>query len=136
VGDIAWWNGGPPAAPLDNTLHGQGDPFNVGFGGAMAGNHPVAMPYPYQQSPSTYNGVTTGAGFVSTEWQTDPTANNIRLFNDSAGDIAAGAVAGVTGIECSSCHDPHNKASVDDFFLRGNLTGNDTNYICLKCHIK
>lgn len=136
VGDIAWWNGGPPTAPLDNTLHGAGDPFNVGLGGAMAGNHPVAMPYPYQQSASTYNGVTTGAGFVSTEWQTDPTTLNIRLFNDNLGDIAAGPVAGQTGIECSSCHDPHNKASVDVFFLRGNLTGNDTNYICLKCHIK
>ena len=136
VGDIVWWNKQVPATPLDPTLHGAGDPVNVGLAGAMAGNHPVAMPYPYQQAVSTYNGATTGAGFVAAEWQSDPTTLNIRLFNDNAGDIAAGPVAAQTGIECSSCHDPHNKASVDVFFLRGNLTGNDTQYICLKCHIK
>ena len=51
----------------------------------------------------------------------------------------AGATAGSTGIECSSCHDPHNKQAVDDLFLRGTLTGNTggpTGYICLKCHQK
>lgn len=41
-----------------------------------------------------------------------------------------------TGIECSSCHDPHNKASVDEFFLRGELKGSTSAYICLKGHIK
>ena len=54
-----------------------------------------------------------------------------------AGNVAAGAQVGQTGIECSSCHDPHNGVQVlDEFFLRGTLTGNDTNYICLKCHVK
>jgi len=91
VGDIAWFMEGRPAI-LDNTKHGQGDAANVGFGGSMAGNHPVAMPYPYQQAKNTYNGVTTGSGFVSGEWQTDPTtALNIRLFNDDgSGNISAG----------------------------------------------
>jgi len=137
VGDIAWWNGGAPLAPLDNTQHGAGDAANVGLGGNMAGNHPVAMPYPYQQVKNTYNLVTTGSGFTSTEWVNDPTTNNIRLFNDDgAGNITAGPVVAKAGMECSSCHDPHNKASVDDFFLRGNLKGNDTAYLCLRCHIK
>jgi predicted CXXCH cytochrome family protein len=41
-------------------------------------------------------------------------------------------------MECSSCHDPHNTPGkvLDVYLLRGTLTGNDTNYICLKCHAK
>ncbi len=140
IGDVAWFGEGKPATPLDTTKHLWPDPFNVGatdgVGGSMKGNHPVAMPYPYLQSANTYNGVTTGNSFTSTEWQSTP-LTPVRVFNDNgSGNITAGAVAGKTGIECSSCHDPHNKASVDDFFLRGMLGGSDTNYLCLKCHIK
>jgi len=136
VGDIAWFQEGRPGR-LDNRTHGAGDTFNVGFGGNMAGNHPVAMPYPYQQVASTYNGVTTGSAATLTEWQSDPTTLGIRLFSDDgSGNISAGPVVAQAGLECSSCHDPHNKAAVEDLFLRGMLTGNDTSYICLKCHIK
>lgn len=136
VGDIAWWNGGVPGAPLDMTKHDT-DVYNVGLNGNLAGNHPVAMPFPYNNTGSTYNGVTTGRGAVLTEWQSDPTTLNIRLFHDDGtGNITAGPVLARTGIECSSCHDPHNKASVDTFFLRGRLSGSDTTYLCQKCHIK
>jgi cytochrome c553 len=139
VGDIAWFNEGKPVG-LDNTIHGASDPMNVGFGGAMKGNHPVAMPYPYLGAPNTYNGTTTGAQFTSSEWQPTPVLP-IRMFNqDASGAISAGVAAGRTGMECSSCHDPHNKAAVDDLFLRGKLGGTavagSTDYICLKCHIK
>ncbi len=139
IGDVAWFGAGKPPAPLDTTQHTWPDPFNVGatggVAGSMKGNHPVAMPYPYLQAKNTYNGVTTGDAATLTEWQTTP-LTPVRVFNDNGGAITAGAVAGKTGIECSSCHDPHNKASVGDFFVRGTLGGNDTNYICLKCHIK
>jgi predicted CXXCH cytochrome family protein len=136
IGDVAWFRGQANRS-LDSTTHGEGDRVNVGFGGNMAGNHPVAMPYPYQNARNTYNGVQTGAGAVLNEWQVDPTTLNIRLFNDDgAGNISAGPIAARTGIECSSCHDPHNKASVEEFFLRGLISGNSTAYICLKCHIK
>ena len=140
VGDVAWFGGNKPPSPLDTTMHTWPDPFNVGATGGvvgqMKGNHPVAMPYPYQQTQNTYNSVTTGGSFTPTEWQATP-LTPVRVFNDDgSGNITAGAVTGKTGIECSSCHDPHNKASVDDFFLRGMLGGSDTNYICLKCHIK
>jgi Doubled CXXCH motif (Paired_CXXCH_1) len=140
IGDVNWFGEGKPAAVLDATQHTWPDPFNVGatggIAGSMKGNHPVAMPYPYGNAANTYNGVTTGAGATLTEWQSAPLAN-IRVFNDNgSGNISAGAVAGKTGIECSSCHDPHNKASVDDLFLRGMISGSDTSYLCLKCHIK
>ncbi len=140
IGDVAWFGEGKPAAPLDTTQHTWPDPFNVGatggIVGSMKGNHPVAMPYPYQNLPNTYNGVTTGSFIVPLEWQSTP-LTPVRIFNDDgSGNITAGPVTAKTGIECSSCHDPHNKASVDDFFLRGMIGGNDTTYICLKCHIK
>lgn len=139
VGDIAWFNEGKPPV-LDNTKHAWPDTFNVGATdgvlGSMKGNHPVAMPYPYQNAKNTYNGSTTGDGATLSEWQSTP-LTPIRIFNDDgSGSITAGAVAAKTGLECSSCHDPHNKASVDDLFLRGKLGGSDTTYICLKCHIK
>lgn len=140
IGDVNWFGEGKPAAVLNATKHTWPDAFNVGAtggtAGSMKGNHPVAMPYPYQNVANTYNGVTTGAGATLTEWQSTPLAP-VRVFNDDgSGNITAGAVATKTGIECSSCHDPHNKASVDDLFLRGTVGGSDTGYLCLKCHIK
>lgn len=137
VGDINWFNAGDPGV-LYNKQHNQpGDAYSIGTGGNMKGNHPVAHPFPYNNQPSTYNGNTTGSMAYLDEWVTDPVAGGIRLFNDDgAGNITAGAIVGKSGIECSSCHDPHNKKVAGQFFLRGTLTGNDTNYICLKCHIK
>lgn len=140
IGDVGWWLEGKPGTPLNNVKHVAPEPANIANGANMAGNHPVAMPYPYQNTTNTYNGVTTGAGAVLSEWVSDPQTNGIRLFNDSGtGVMTAGAVTGKTGIECSSCHDPHNKQAVDDLFLRGKLTGNTggpSGYLCLKCHQK
>lgn len=141
IGDVYWFK--EQAQVLDPfKLGSDGDTSHVvGAGGAMKGNHPVAMPYPYAGAANTYNGQTTssaalpGYGFVAGEWQATP-LTPIRLFNDDgSGTITAGPQNGKTGIECSSCHDPHNKASVDVYLLRGKLTGT-TGYICLNCHIK
>jgi len=140
IGDVAWWDAGKPLAPLDTTTHGASDKFNVGLGGNMKGNHPVAMPYPFGGAGGTYNQITTGPNIISSEWVQDPQANGIRLFIDTGTQKVAGGSVGATGIECSSCHDPHNKSTVKDhYFLRGTLTGNEggaDGYICLKCHIK
>jgi hypothetical protein len=152
IGDVSWfkeqaWPGG---AGLNTAMMGTGalvgappspaNEFVIGAGGNLAGNHPIAIPFPWGNTPSTYNGNTTGTGVILTEWQPDPQTSGIRLFNDAgAGAISAGAVVGRTGIECSSCHDPHNGVTVpptSDFFLRGNFTGNDSNYLCTKCHKK
>lgn len=150
IGDVSWfkeqpWSGGAlnptlmGAAP--NQINNEFVITGGGLGGNdLKGNHPIAVPIPFANAANTYNGNTTGAQVALAEWQADPSALGIRLFNDAgAGSISAGAVAAKTGIECSSCHDPHNGAGVpatSDFFLRGELTGNDTTYICLKCHKK
>lgn len=149
IGDVAWFKEQPnQGASALNTfkLGSDGDTSHVvGSSGAMSGNHPVAMPYPYGQAANTYNGVATGSGAVLTEWQTNPVALNsagvsqIRLFNDDGtGNISAGVATAKTGIECSTCHDPHNKAAVDQDFLRGKITGSaqTDGYLCLQCHIK
>lgn len=145
IGDVAWFDGAPRTgtnALLDHKHDAATDPalitFNAPGTGDMAGNHPVAHPFPFQGTASTYNGSTTGTEALASGWQADPTSLGIRLFSDNgAGEVTAGAVVGQSGIECSSCHDPHNGSGVlDAKFLRGTLTGSDTNYICLKCHAK
>lgn len=140
IGDVALFFETEGIVLDTKTMHDVEELFVIpsGDGGAsLAGNHPVAVPYPYQNVANTYNGVTTGAGAQLDEWRANPQNFGIRLFtDDGSGNIHAGPTAGQTGIECSSCHDPHNKQTVDDLFLRGMLAGSDTNYICLKCHDK
>lgn len=142
VGDIALFGEATRTGVdgLDSTKHGSGDIMNVGFGGAMKGNHPVAMPYPYGGAANTYNGKLNGSALVLDEFQSTP-LSVVKLYNDDgSGNISAGPAAGKSGIECSSCHDPHNKASLDDLFLRGKIggavVGGATGYLCLSCHKK
>ena len=54
IGDIAWFGGSKPSV-VDSERHGEGADVNVGFGGNLTGNHPVAMPYPYLNARNTYN---------------------------------------------------------------------------------
>ncbi len=145
VGDLAWFDGQSRQGGNNiwSETHDQGDKVNVGFGGNMSGNHPVVVPYP-GVGTRQYGATQTGGAYVPAEWNADPAANGIVLFRASDNTLGA-TVTRVTnapsaadnlGIECASCHDPHNKLSVDKFFLRGKLKGNDSNYICLKCHVK
>lgn len=141
VGDVAWFDEASRtgANALNPDTMNVIDPTGahlVGGGGNMSGNHPVAMPYPYLNGSNTYNQSATGSSITLTEWQATPVAP-VRLYNDDgAGNISQGPVAGKSGIECSSCHDPHNKKSPGDMFLLGSLNGTDTSYLCLKCHMK
>ena len=149
IGDINWfdkqaWTGA--GSELNPVKHdGVNDPYRIaGAGGELKGNHPVAHPFPFNGAGSTYNGSTSGTMAVASGWVNDPGTLGIRLFtDDGTGGITAGGTASMTGIECSSCHDPHNGAGkvYDAYFLRGKLTGNvatdaATGYICLKCHVK
>ena len=75
-----------------------------------------------------------------TEFVADPTLAGVRLFNDDGtGNVVAGAAAGRSGMECTSCHDVHNGAQTKDvLLLRGKLIGSDqaSGYICTQCHKK
>jgi hypothetical protein len=144
IGDVALYMEGPA---VFNTLKiTMGDAANIGakggVAGAMGGNHPIAMPYPLGNAGSTYNTKTTGAAVVLTEFVAAPentNATKVKLYSDNgSGAITAGGSAGKAGIECSSCHDVHNKASVEDLFLRGKIAGSTaaSGYLCLQCHIK
>jgi len=114
----------------------------VSEGADMSKTHPVAMPYPLNGAPSTYNLVKNGNYIEPTEWVADPMATNkIRLFtDDGAGNVVAGTMASKTGIECTSCHDVHNGARVKDvMLLTGQLSGSTRSpggYICTQCHLK
>ena len=139
IGDILWFNKGGPKNLL-NQKH-DADDYTVGLGGIMNGNHPVAHPFPFSGAVSTYNSVTSGSQVLASGWQADPQTYGIRLFTDTGTDVVAGATSGKTGIECASCHDPHNGSTVkDEYFLRGKLTGTGPpaaeSYICIKCHNK
>lgn len=112
----------------------------VGAYGSMSGTHPVAMPYPCGGQRSFYNGVETGTAIVSAEWVANP-STNIQLYQDTNGAVsrspASGCVTGSAGIECTSCHDPHNGPKVmDTDLLRGMISGGGSNYICNECHTK
>jgi predicted CXXCH cytochrome family protein len=130
IGDLVWWNGGP-ARVNDDRISGGARMATAT--GTIEKNHPVAMPYPFSNTASTYNGVRNGGGLQLTQWVADPTAVGIALYNDDgSGLIRPGPQVGRSGIECSSCHDPHNGAAVeDDRFLRGTRGG-----ICEKCHAR
>ena len=146
IGDVGWFNDSSlatGAAALSTYKVGTNDAgLQVGAGGNLSGNHPVAVPYPLGGAAGVYNGSTTGAQLATNDFVSDPTGNNIRLYSDQGGGAITGnPKSGMAGIECSSCHDPHNKASTDDFFLRGKMTGSTagaggTGYICLACHVK
>jgi hypothetical protein len=139
IGDVGWFNGGKPGQPLSNVKITDST-YQIGPSGAMKGNHPVGVPYPYQNAANAYNGTTGGGALVLNEWVANPmSSSNVKLYNDAGGgSISGGPVAGKSGIECTSCHDPHNKAAVDVFFLRGKLTGTNqaSGYICTQCHVK
>lgn len=140
IGDVGSFRPGAGVLSADRIgTNGFALTRQVGAGGDLSGSHPVGVPYPLYNTPNTYNGITSGAQLVMGDWVADPTGNNIRLYaDDGSGNIAGGKSAGATGVECSSCHDPHNRAAKDRAFLRGMLSGGTqaSGYLCLQCHNK
>jgi hypothetical protein len=147
IGDVALFNQRGTAAASNgpwNTYKITDPIFLMGVGGSLNGNHPVGMPYPYGQVKNTYNGIQTGPDVLLDQYVADPESlanTKIKLYNNAGPDINGGASAGISGIECSSCHDPHNKQTVDTLFLRGKIAGSTQagvgpGYICVSCHIK
>jgi len=135
------WDMGTLTVRLGAGGYGVGHVPSGSTVGDMSGNHPIAIPYPLNNSVGTYNNVRTGSRVDLTEFVSNPNApsHGIKLYtDDGTGKVSPGTAAGITGIECTSCHDPHNKATVDTPFLRGMNTGSTvgSGYLCLQCHIK
>jgi len=113
---------------------------------SMSGVHPVAMPYPWNGVQNTYNNVTTGAEFYPNQWQ-QPPLGNVRLWQQNGNTVSLGyngststtspTLAANAGIECTSCHDVHNKLTKDGpHLLVGLMYGDGPTYICNMCHFK
>ena len=131
--DGAWFNRGT----LTTSVAGAQAGHVVSSAGRISGNHPVAMPYPFNGVSSAYNRTFNGSQLSPRAFVSDPTAFGIRLFNDDgAGNITAGPASSRSGIECSSCHDVHNGSRTrDQFLLTGTRTGGKAQgYICTRCH--
>lgn len=92
----------------------------------LSGNHPVGVPYSYNNVASTYNAITTGPDVRLAQWVGAPTG--VKIFGAGGGGAP---VAGAAGIECASCHDPHGTGNA--FLLRVTKAGSQ---LCLACHIK
>lgn len=135
VGSIYWSNAQlPPEVVMDGTDQTGGKISNPayeitggGTGGAdMKGNHPVGVPFPYNNQPSTYNGISSGPDVRLNQWVATP--SGVKIFGAGG---AGGPVAGAAGIECASCHDPHGTGNA--FFLR---VTKSQSQLCLSCHQK
>jgi hypothetical protein len=144
---INWFEGATPTpgTPSCTTTGGVTTCTHApaaGFNGIMNGTHPVAMPYPCGGVANSYNGVTTGAGLVFTEFLSNPNPN-IQLYTDTGGPTgtishapSTGCTGTNNGMECGSCHDVHNSAKVQDIdLLRGAISGS-AGYLCNNCHNK
>jgi predicted CXXCH cytochrome family protein len=98
----------------------------------LQGSHPVSVPYPnasgagYGSVPNskaavgTYNAVVSSGCVGAANCPSG--SNAVPLYTDSAGRL---------GIECGSCHDPHD--NTNGSFLRLSNAGSA---LCLACHIK
>jgi hypothetical protein len=155
IGDVSMYK--ETANSVFNTFKIAAGIKNLGLlTSGMNGNHPVAMPYPLNNVANTYNGITTGSRVALADFKANPTRLNgtwIKLYNDTGSAITAGAGPGGTaGIECTSCHDPHNKEVVNSvmrssptstadgptLLLRASVNGSTAaqGYICEQCHSK
>jgi predicted CXXCH cytochrome family protein len=94
---------------------------------SLAGNHPVSVRMPSADNGSgTYNGNSTGSRVRTSEFDTLAAAKGSGMLFYTDSDNPA-----VSGIECGSCHDPHDNSNAP--FLRGSLSGSD---LCGNCHNK
>jgi predicted CXXCH cytochrome family protein len=94
---------------------------------SLAGNHPVSVRMPASDNAAgTYNGSSTGSGVQTADYDTLATARSagIVFYADSTN-------TSVFGIECGSCHEPHDNSTAP--FLRGSLSGSG---LCTNCHNK
>ena len=120
-----------------STLNGQSKQVASATGG-MAGNHPVAIPYP-DRAGATYNGITSavtsgfGGAAGSGGWA------DIAGIQAASIKLHGGPAAGAWGMECTSCNDANNNTvattggEAGKYFLR---VSGDKSGLCLACQRK
>ena len=105
----------------------------------MVNNHPVSIPY--ASNTAAYNGITTGVA-VATGVGNYQAATNTScqspsgVCTDKATDgvyINLKGTVAAAGVECGTCHEPHNKYGTNAYFLRVTESGSR---LCLACHNK
>jgi predicted CXXCH cytochrome family protein len=133
---------------LTDPTHIVGGPV-AGTVGAMGGNHPISIPYAGQTGynglnsavpTALLNGATGGYWGVATSGCVSPSgvctlAPNAGTTNGSAINLIPNAAGGTTnlGIECTSCHEPHNQYGFP-YFTRVDVT--QASGLCQSCHNK
>lgn len=125
--------------------------YLIGGSGNMGGNHPISIPYAGQTGynsidssvPSSevgpsvlggYYSVVTGASCLSpTGICTSAPASDGR--NGAAVNLIPSVPGGTTnvGVECSSCHEPHNKFGYRAF---ARIDVENASGLCRSCHNK
>lgn len=120
----------------------------VGAGGNMGGNHPVSIPYAQQTGyngqnssvPAAWMGAVGGYFAVTTAGCTSPTgvcttAAAADGANGAAVNLIPNVAGGTTnvGVECSSCHEPHNQF---DFAYFTRVDNTVASGLCRSCHNK
>jgi len=120
---LACHDGSVALGDLTSGLIGDADNKITGsakIGPDLKGNHPVSVPYPEGGVKNTYNSIETGDDVPLGNYVSAPAT--VRIYHDGGGAADA-------GIECASCHEPHNDTL--NPFLR--IT-KDGSAICLACH--
>lgn len=118
---------------------------------AMAGHHPVSIPYAASAAgANVYNGITSLARQNATVGDYHPvqvggactSPTNICTTSPTGADIQLYAGAGQTapatnyGIECSSCHDTHNERNFPRMLRVDNESAANPSGLCMGCHNK
>ncbi len=121
----------------------------IGAGGNMGGNHPISIPYAGQIG---YNGISSAVpaaqvdNGVGNYWKmtttgcTSPTGicteatgapldgTKINLVPNTPGALTN------AGVECGTCHEPHNKYAPNLYFTRVDVA--NASALCRSCHNK
>jgi len=119
-----------------------GTDYTVGLGGNMSGSHPVSIPYAGQNGYNGLNSSVTGAALSGYRAVATGAAcqNRTGICTSTTGVAGLnGAIielyqgSGGVGVECNSCHEPHNEYGFQ-WMLRADAAASDN--LCRSCHTK
>ncbi len=124
----------------------------AGTTNSYGGNHPISIPYAGETGYNSLNSAVpvTAVTAVSTSgyyWSTTTTgceslsgvcttATGADALNGARINLIPQTVGGTAnvGVECASCHEPHNKYTPNVYFLRVDVA--NASSLCRSCHKK